>query len=490
MQTEGAITIRPLRPGEYSLLAGWVYEAIFVPEGVAKPPRDIVREPALQAYWHGFGERPDDRALCAEASRRLVGAVWVRQMQGYGFVSDRVPELSMALAPDWRGRGIGTRLLRTMLSWLRSEEVRQVSLSVQRANRAAWRLYDRFGFRIVEEGDGECVMLCDLDSLPGGGSAGDTASLPIGAERIRREAAAVGFDLCGICRPVRFEAERRFFDGWLERGCDAGLGYLRRNVEKRFDVSALMPEARSVIVCAVAYRNDTSLGYGDAPDVPKVASYARCVDYHVSIKAMLAELAGRLVLQRDGIRFRTFADTAPLLEKRLAVAAGLGFIGRNKLLITPAFGSFVLLGELVIDRPVDRYDAPLSAGAGCGACRRCEEACPTGALTSGGLDARRCIARRTIERDLDTVPELAATAGLDTDGWIFGCDVCQSVCPYNRHVPPFRNERFRPLFHPADMAAEAWLALSEEAFENRFGATPMARAGLERIKRLLRRRDG
>ena len=106
MQTEGAITIRPLRPGEYSLLAGWVYEAIFVPEGVAKPPRDIVREPALQAYWHGFGERPDDRALCAEASRRLVGAVWVRQMQGYGFVSDRVPELSMALAPDWRGRGI------------------------------------------------------------------------------------------------------------------------------------------------------------------------------------------------------------------------------------------------------------------------------------------------------------------------------------------------------------------------------------------------
>lgn len=317
------------------------------------------------------------------------------------------------------------------------------------------------------------------------------AVLRVDAERIRREAAAVGFDRCGICRPVRFEAERRFFDGWLERGYDGGLGYLRRNVEKRFDVAELMPGARSVVVCAVAYRNDTSLGYGDEPVEVKVASYARSVDYHVSIKAMLAELAERLDLKGQGIRFRTFVDTAPLLEKRLAVEAGLGFIGRNKLLITPELGSFVLLGELVIDREVDRYDAPLPAGAGCGACRRCEEACPTGALTAGGLDVRRCVARLTIERDPDTVPELAATAALDTGGWIFGCDACQSVCPYNRYVPSYGNGRFRPLFHPAEITPEQWLAMSEERFKDEFGATPMARAGLERIKRLLlrRRRD-
>lgn len=310
----------------------------------------------------------------------------------------------------------------------------------------------------------------------------------LSSEQIRREAAAVGFDRCGICPPRHFEAERRFFEGWLARGCDAGLGYLRRNVDKRFDVAALMPEARSVIVCAVAYRNGTSLGYGEVPGVPKVASYARSVDYHSSIKAMLAELAERLGLKVRGIRFRTFTDTAPLLEKRLAVEAGLGFIGRNKLLIVPGLGSFVLLGELVVDRPVDRYDVSQPVGAGCGVCHRCEEACPTGALTAGGLDARRCIARLTIERDPATVPELAATASLDTAGWIFGCDVCQSVCPHNRHVPLFRNERFRPLFDPAAMTADRWLAMSEEQFEKEFGATPMARAGLDRIKRLLRGR--
>ena len=131
---------------------------------------------------------------------------------------------------------------------------------------------------------------------------------------------------------------------------------------------------------------------------------------------------------------------------------------------------------------------PQPVGAGCGVCHRCEEACPTGALTAGGLDARRCIARLTIERDPATVPELAATASLDTAGWIFGCDVCQSVCPHNRHVPLFRNERFRPLFDPAAMTADRWLAMSEEQFEKEFGATPMARAGLDRIKRLLRGR--
>lgn len=152
------------------------------------------------------------------------------------------------------------------------------------------------------------------------------------AREIKQAAAAAGFDLCGICRVRNFSAEQTFFEGWLERGFDGGLGYLRRNVEKRFSPAELMPGARSVVVCGVSYKNDTSLGYGDTA-VPKVASYARSGDYHVAVKEMLYETAARLGLKEDGTGFRAFTDTAPLLEKRLACEAGLGFIGRNTLLV-------------------------------------------------------------------------------------------------------------------------------------------------------------
>ena len=137
------------------------------------------------------------------------------------------------------------------------------------------------------------------------------------AREIKQAAAAAGFDLCGICRVRNFSAEQTFFEGWLERGFDGGLGYLRRNVEKRFSPAELMPGARSVVVCGVSYKNDTSLGYGDTA-VPKVASYARSGDYHVAVKEMLYETAARLGLKEDGTGFRAFTDTAPLLEKRLA----------------------------------------------------------------------------------------------------------------------------------------------------------------------------
>ena len=131
------------------------------------------------------------------------------------------------------------------------------------------------------------------------------------AREIKQAAAAAGFDLCGICRVRNFSAEQTFFEGWLERGFDGGLGYLRRNVEKRFSPAELMPGARSVVVCGVSYKNDTSLGYGDTA-VPKVASYARSGDYHVAVKEMLYETAARLGLKEDGTGFRAFTDTARL----------------------------------------------------------------------------------------------------------------------------------------------------------------------------------
>lgn len=160
---EEKVTIRALRPEEYPLLADLLYEAIFVQEGAEVPPRAVVHDLALSGYWAAFGSRPGDRALCAVAPEGVVGAVWARRMRGYGFVADDVPELAMALWPAWRGRGLGTRLLQALLRQLRGEGVRQVSLSVQRANRAAWRLYERNGFRIVREEQGECILVRDLD---------------------------------------------------------------------------------------------------------------------------------------------------------------------------------------------------------------------------------------------------------------------------------------------------------------------------------------
>lgn len=286
--------------------------------------------------------------------------------------------------------------------------------------------------------------------------------------------------MCGICRAVDFDSDRAFFEQWLEDGCHGGLAYLERNVDKRFSPSTLVRGARSVVVCGVVYRNDTSLTPDGPLHSPRVASYARSVDYHVTIKEMLMTMAGMLGLKEAGVGFRAFTDTAPLAEKRLAREAGLGFIGRNTLLVSPRLGSFLLLGELVVCDDADSYDEPY-AGPACGRCRRCIDACPAGALTSHGLDARLCIARATIEPAYgDSRP------ATDTCGWIFGCDCCQSVCPYNAAAPVYVNDRFRPLFDPRAIGTDEWLAMSEEEFGSRFASTPLSRSGLERIKTLLR----
>lgn len=303
------------------------------------------------------------------------------------------------------------------------------------------------------------------------------------AARIKQIAAEVGFDLCGICPTRNFSAEREFFTRWLERGFHGSLHYLERNVEKRFSVAELVPGARSVIACAVAYKNDTSLCERmDSSGNPKVASYARAADYHVSIKSMLSHMASLLADEFGEFRFRTFTDTAPILEKRIASEAGLGFIGRNTLLVSPQFGSCILLGEIVTDETVDEYDSPYS-GIGCGNCKRCISKCPAGALTSAGIDAGKCISRITIEKN-DSGPH-GNEAVSRCHGWIFGCDECQWVCPYNAEVPLYSNPFFKPLFDPCGMTREEWLRMTEEEFDEMLGATPLSRSGLGRIKRLL-----
>lgn len=300
---------------------------------------------------------------------------------------------------------------------------------------------------------------------------------------IKRAASQAGFDLCGVSRVRNLPAEREFFDRWLYRGCDSGLEYLRRNIEKRFSPEVLMPGARSVISCAVSYKNDTSLGFGESSRVPKIASYARAPVYQETIKDMLRATAHRLTEIYGDFKWRAFSDTAPVLEKKWAEESGLGFIGRNTLLVSPTLGSFVLLGELIVDARVDEYDQPYS-GPGCGECRRCVERCPNRALTPDGLDTARCISRLTIEkRGGDAAGDVSyKSEEVSLHGWLFGCDECQSVCPYNLQAPVFRNPRFAPIFDPRDMDGEKWGSMREEEFAARFGRTPLSRAGLERLK--------
>lgn len=292
------------------------------------------------------------------------------------------------------------------------------------------------------------------------------------SETIKRLAYDAGFDLCGIARCRHLADNERHFRDWLAQGFNARLDYLERNLDKRFDPRRLVDGALTAVVCAVSYKNAASEGYPDTFPT-KVASYACTADYHDTIRAMLRTMLDGLKHRYPALAGRAFVDTAPLLEKQLAAEAGLGWIGRQSLLVTPGFGSFILLGELVLCDECDRYDTPF-AGSRCGSCRRCIESCPAGAIGEERMiDARRCISCHTIEREPDTQ--------VDLHGWIFGCDCCQSCCPYNRKAPRHRNPAFDPLFDPLAMTPETWRSLDDAEFARRFGGTPMTRSGRERI---------
>lgn len=299
----------------------------------------------------------------------------------------------------------------------------------------------------------------------------------ISSEIVRKYAACAGFSLCGIApvRPLVEQAAR--LGRWLADDYDSGLGYMRRNIEKRLDPGVLFDGAKSVIVCAAAYKNQ-SWDQRSSPN-PKISSYALGTDYHVTLKRMLHEVLDRITGDYPRVRGRCFTDTAPILEKSWAIEAGLGWRGRNSLVVTPEYGSFVFLGEIVIDAPVDRYDAPYS-GMGCGKCTACIDSCPNSAIrTPYIIDTGKCISRLTAEK----LPEGYSLSGAATHGWIYGCDICQSVCPYNARAPLAALPDFRPQFDPVTKGREFWQSLDREAFGRIFDHTPVARIGWEKIKK-------
>lgn len=298
-------------------------------------------------------------------------------------------------------------------------------------------------------------------------------------QQIKKLAARAGFDLCGITPARPLSRNESYFRAWLEAGRHATLSYLERNLDKRFDPSRLLAGACSVAVCAVGYKNRWSEGY-PASCRTRIASYACNRDYHTTVKGMLTTMLEDLRRDHPQLKGRAFVDTAPLLEKQLAVEAGLGWIGRQSLLVTPQLGSYVLLGELILTEETDTYDPPFE-GTRCGRCRNCVDSCPTGAIVAPRvIDAARCVSCRTIE------PQAVGTEGLDTDGWIFGCDRCQSCCPHNLKAPMHRHPAFDPLFDPTAITPDQWLAMDEREFDALFGDTPLARSGLGRIQDNLR----
>ena len=288
----------------------------------------------------------------------------------------------------------------------------------------------------------------------------------------------LGFDLCGVARVQKLERNAAALDRWLQCGYASTLEYMHRNCDKRFDATNLVDGAQTVVVCAVSYKSSISGGYSP-DDNCKIASYACNRDYHKTIKKMLLSMLKQLQALYPDLTGCAFVDSAPIFEKQYAVEAGLGWIGRQSLLITPEYGSYVLLGELVLCDECDDYDQPLT-NFDCGECHRCKDACPTSAIVADmTIDTSRCISCHTIEAEHST--------SLDTHGWIFGCDECQNACPYNKKAKPHNSASFDPLFDPREITTEEWQAMSEEDFLARFGTTPLKRSGLERIKKNIKK---
>jgi epoxyqueuosine reductase len=288
-------------------------------------------------------------------------------------------------------------------------------------------------------------------------------------QQIMAAATALGFDLVGItsAAPLAHGSRLR---AWVAQGFAGEMGYMSRQIEKRLDPSRVLPEARSIIVLGMNYY--TSLG---APEVPPghgwIARYAWGQDYHTVLGDKLQALVARLrALEGPDLQARWYVDTGPILERELAWRAGLGWPGKNTNLINRQVGSWLFLGAILLDRELV-YDPP--ATAHCGTCTRCLQACPTRALVAPGvLDARRCISYLTIELRGAIPRELRPLLGTH----IFGCDICQAVCPWNRRAPESSEPAFLPRAGFAAPELVPLLRLSDAEFRARFHGSPVTRA--------------
>lgn len=293
---------------------------------------------------------------------------------------------------------------------------------------------------------------------------------------VKARAAELGFSACGIV-PAESSPYLDAYRRWIDAGMHGTMGYMARpdRVARRRDLNIILPGAKALIIVALDYGGALPASVLTDPLRGRIAAYAWGMDYH---DIMLP----RLHLLADAIStpYKAYVDTGAILERSHAHGAGLGFIGKNTMLIHPRRGSTFFLGEIITTAPFDTYDRPGRATM-CGTCTRCLNACPTDAFPAPHvLDARRCISYLTIEHKGSIAPDLRPLMG----NWVFGCDVCQDVCPFQRFAPGAADSALQPI--DADRAAPPLadlLTLDAVSFAARFAGTPAARIGRDRLVR-------
>lgn len=300
-------------------------------------------------------------------------------------------------------------------------------------------------------------------------------------DKIKRKAIKLGFDLAAVTDVSQINAEHiSLLQQWLQTGCAGQMEYMHRNFEKRINPSLLLKNAQSVIVVGLNYTSPNTQPPQQDKNKPAgtVANYARYEDYHPFIKNLLYELTNYISTATDeDFRFKVCVDSAPLAERTLAARAGLGFIGKNHMLINPILGPQIFLGELITTLELEP-DKPIKDS--CDNCDKCIVACPTGALRHDGqFNATKCISYLTIEYKDQIPSQLTEKIG----DRLFGCDQCVSACPYHKKAPACTNSKFEFYNNRARLDLHQILDMTEDDFNTGFADSAIRRCGLETLKR-------
>lgn len=292
---------------------------------------------------------------------------------------------------------------------------------------------------------------------------------------IKEEAKRLGFDHCGISKAEFLEDEAQRFEKWLQQDMHGQMHYMANNIDKRLDPRLLVEGAKSVISLMQNYYPEKEQN----ANAPKISKYAYGKDYHFVIKDKLKELLAVINTRIGEVHGRAFVDSAPVLERAWASKSGLGWIGKNSMLIRPQNGSFFFLAELIVDIEL-AYDGPIKDY--CGTCTRCMDACPTQAIVEPNIvDGSKCISYFTIELK-DSIP--GEEKG-KFENWMFGCDICQDVCPWNSFSNPHNEPGLNAKPELLNMNTKDWMDITEESFAKTFWDSPLQRSGYKGIKRNL-----
>lgn len=305
-------------------------------------------------------------------------------------------------------------------------------------------------------------------------------SSQIKAERssqIKQLALSHGFDFCGISKAGFLEEEAPRLEEWLNKGQNGQMAYMNNYFDKRLDPSLLVPGAKSVISLLLNYYAEPAQ---KDPQAPKISRYAYGDDYHSVIKSKLTDMLADMRLRFGNFDARIFTDSAPVMEKAWAAKSGLGWVGKHTNLIRKESGSFFFIAEIICDLELET-DGPVSDH--CGTCTRCIDACPTDAIVEPyKVDGSKCISYFTIELRDEIPQDLKGKF----ENWMFGCDICQDVCPWNRFSKPHQTPAFNAKPELLEMSANEWHEITEDVFNLLFKNSPVKRTKFEGLKRNLR----